>query len=323
MGKIIEQLRDKEWLKKAYETLTTRQIASLLNCSQHGVMAALHRYGIETRKPDYRHVQQLKDPEWIKANYPKKTTAHIAQELNCHISVVQKAIVRLNLQWDKRILFPQLEDAAFLKERYAQVGGVALAREIGCSISAVFNAMRRRGVAPNGRGAHKKISALWNKELLSDLCEKSTAMEIAKFLKCSESAVRVALGRFGLKTTNGFMPKPRPVIRYFSEKKPNGRHSIPEHRFIMEKHLGRQLLTEEHVHHMDGNPHNNTLANLTIMSQQEHISHHHKNRKIPFICVTCGIEGIGGSYRTKYCDPCRKIAKKIWWTKANHARDTF
>lgn len=43
-----------------------------------------------------------------------------------------------------------------------------------------------------------------------------------------------------------------------------------EHRYVMEQHLGRKLLDNEHIHHMDGNPKNNDISNLEILSPEEH-----------------------------------------------------
>jgi len=42
------------------------------------------------------------------------------------------------------------------------------------------------------------------------------------------------------------------------------------HRLVMEKHLGRELLPEENIHHIDGNKSNNKIKNLMIMSNSEH-----------------------------------------------------
>ena len=55
-----------------------------------------------------------------------------------------------------------------------------------------------------------------------------------------------------------------------------------EHRMIMEEHLGRKLESNEVVHHIDGNKHNNDILNLTIMSRSEHSRWHrlHRNIKI-------------------------------------------
>lgn len=50
---------------------------------------------------------------------------------------------------------------------------------------------------------------------------------------------------------------------------------IPEHRYVMEQHLGRYLKPEEVVHHIDGNPQNNQIENLYLCkNQSEHASIH-------------------------------------------------
>jgi hypothetical protein len=46
------------------------------------------------------------------------------------------------------------------------------------------------------------------------------------------------------------------------------------HRLKMELQLGRELATEEIVHHIDGNKANNRIENLMIMSRADHSRHH-------------------------------------------------
>ena len=46
----------------------------------------------------------------------------------------------------------------------------------------------------------------------------------------------------------------------------SGRRYALEHRVVMEQHIGRYLLPTEVVHHIDGNPRNNTISNLELFA---------------------------------------------------------
>jgi len=53
----------------------------------------------------------------------------------------------------------------------------------------------------------------------------------------------------------------------------NGKEML-EHRVIMEKHIGRPLISHEVVHHIDKNPLNNCIDNLQLMTKTSHSTFH-------------------------------------------------
>lgn len=63
------------------------------------------------------------------------------------------------------------------------------------------------------------------------------------------------------------------------------------YRIIAEQYLNRPLLESEVVHHKDGNPNNNNIENLEIMTRSEHAKLHHIPKKlISLTCPICKIE---------------------------------
>lgn len=58
------------------------------------------------------------------------------------------------------------------------------------------------------------------------------------------------------------------------EFKGSGLKYVLEHRLVMEKKIGRYLKNDEVVHHIDGNPSNNSPENLQLMERGEHASMH-------------------------------------------------
>lgn len=68
-------------------------------------------------------------------------------------------------------------------------------------------------------------------------------------------------------------PKFDKNIGYFKIRH-NGK-SYKYHRYLMEQKLGRELLEEEVVHHIDGDKLNNNINNLELMSSKsEHLRFH-------------------------------------------------
>lgn len=60
---------------------------------------------------------------------------------------------------------------------------------------------------------------------------------------------------------------------------------IYQHRHVMESKLGRRLESNEHVHHIDGDPLNNSPSNLDLLSSSTHAKLHSATRSPPWVAV--------------------------------------
>lgn len=89
-------------------------------------------------------------------------------------------------------------------------------------------------------------------------------VEKAKY--CSRSCLaKVHLDQF---SHLRFQPANKPK-RTYKTMTINGKQ-VRVHRHLMEQHLGRKLMSWEHVHHINGDPHDNRLENLAVLSNAAH-----------------------------------------------------
>ena len=115
--------------------------------------------------------------------------------------------------------------------------------------------------------------------------QHKSSIYISEVYKCSKKTVLDYLKRVGIQIRD-----PHDLICYESRHVNYSYHGIDsagyvyltvnseiirEHRYIMEKFLGRKLKPNEYVHHIDFNKTNNNIENLFLFnSNEEHILYH-------------------------------------------------
>lgn len=74
-----------------------------------------------------------------------------------------------------------------------------------------------------------------------------------------------------------------------SRYKRTGKDGKALHRVVIEKHIERELKTNEQVHHINGDRYDNRLENLAIVSSQAHNFIHNQRNNYTKKCIVCGV----------------------------------
>ena len=59
------------------------------------------------------------------------------------------------------------------------------------------------------------------------------------------------------------------MARRYNQIDIDGKYVL-EHRYVMEQYLGRKLLLNEYVHHINGDTFDNRIENLMVVTPEEH-----------------------------------------------------
>lgn len=167
----------------------------------------------------------------------------------------------------------------YLKSSYCEDGKTMaqIASEIGCSSATVLKHLRRIGVVTRRRGyitASEKVIA--NARALGLSCKGIKKSDETK-KKMSESKKMHKMGAKKIRSHDGYVS-----IYYPDYPSSTKEGRVLEHVYVMERHLGRRLLPNECVHHINHIRTDNRIENLMLMTRSEHARFHmtERNRKL-------------------------------------------
>ncbi len=169
-----------------------------------------------------------------------------------------------------------------LSKEYSELGSLEkVAEKYGVSKKLILNYMKRYGIERAKRRDPELLV-----QAITALAECGIASkDIAITLNITVEYVNLLARTNGIEITNRFHKghvithNGYRLIIVQDHPYADGKGYVREHRYVMERHLGRYLNPEELVHHINGNKLDNRIENLVLDALANHTSMHHSGKE--------------------------------------------
>ncbi len=292
--------------------MSANQLADRFDTSQPVVLNSLKRSGVERRRsvaqPSLWSGTAAEEEQAVELYRSGATVRELAKRYGCRTQVMSELLARKGVQLKpggrRHPRFNEHESAQIADDYRAGESLNGLAAKYDTNTMTIKSALRRQGVTLRRSGK----AELWTPQTLAwaldEFSRGRSQVSIGHELGVSASNVSQRLRAAGAKTDNGRLSGPehpgwkggRVVgeggyvqIRVTPDMAADLGLAIasymPEHRYVMAKHIGRALREDESVHHVDGDRGNNDISNLQLRTRFHGKGHVRR-------CADCGSHNI-------------------------------
>lgn len=252
------------FLKESYNKgVSAKEIGRVLGRTVKAVQKKIYDKGFKSSK------RWTKEQEtFLKNNFDILGIDGCADILDRTRSSIFEKATRLNLREQRQVQVWTEEDDRFLMENYTVLGVQRCADELGLD----YHIVQHRAVKNLGiRHYYNKAWSDEEKEFLIENYPDKLGHYCAEKLDRSFHAVHKMVEKLEL--------KPNWKYRYYVEEGyimlcHDRENRILEHRYVVEKFLGRNLRSDEIIHHINEIKDDNRLENLMITNRSEHLKLH-------------------------------------------------